>query len=264
MSLIINDLCFGYSKKPPILKNLEIVIPKGQVTALLGANGAGKTTLLRLILGLLAPRRGTIFFNDIELNHLTAAQRARFMAYVPQFSELILPNSVAEIVLASRFSQLGLGRAPKKADWAAVNEALELTGLLPLANRPFVELSGGEKRKVLIARALAQQSELLVLDEPAANLDPVSRLDCLKTIRSLAQGSQGALMTTHFPDQALLVSDRVVLIKDGVVFAQGASETVLTAQNLSAIYDRPFEVIETKKLSDGRTYKVCLPLWGEK
>jgi ABC-type cobalamin/Fe3+-siderophores transport system ATPase subunit len=263
VSLAIDKLSFGYRKEKPIIDNLALAISSAKVTALLGTNGAGKTTLLRLILGLLDPWKGTIAFDGVDLTKLTVAKRSRLAAYVPQFSDPAMPGSVAQVALMSRFSRLSLGRSPTSQDWDAVAEALDLMGITDLWARPFMDLSGGEKRKVLIARALAQKAKLLVLDEPTAFLDPVAQVDCLNTLRALAESGLTLVMTTHFPDHALWASDMAALLKDGSILASGPSHQVMTPDNLSKLYDRPFAVANTEKLPTGLTYKVCLPLWGK-
>jgi ABC-type cobalamin/Fe3+-siderophores transport system ATPase subunit len=263
VSLAINKLSFGYGQKNPVIEGLDLEIPSAKVTALLGTNGAGKTTLIRLILGLLTPWQGTIALDGQELTRLKIAQRAKLAAYVPQFSDPALPGSALEIVLTARFSRLSLGCAPKGQDWQAAEEALDLMGIKGLSGRPFMDLSGGEKRKVLIARALAQKAKLLVLDEPTASLDPVAQIDCLSTLRSLAESGLTIVMTTHFPDHALWASDIAALLKDGSILSSGPSNEVMTPDNLTELYGRPFTVVKTEKLLSGRSYKVCLPLWGK-
>jgi ABC-type cobalamin/Fe3+-siderophores transport system ATPase subunit len=264
VSLTIEGLSFGYRKNRPIVEGLDLLIPEGRVTALLGSNGAGKTTLLRLLLGLLRPWKGTISLGGLDLTKLSVAQRSRLAAYVPQLSDPAFPSPVSEIVLAARFSTLGLGRSPTSKDWDEITEALELMGITELADRPFLDLSGGEKRKALIARALAQKAQLMVLDEPTANLDPAAQADCLNTLKRLAERSgRTIIMASHFPDHALWSSDLAVLLKDGKVLASGPVQQTINPDNLSALYGRPFTVAQTERLPDGRTIRICVPLLGK-
>ena len=212
------------------------------------------------MLGLLPRQGGQVLFEDKNLLALSAKKRARMVAYVPQNSNLVFPYNVYEVVLMGRVPHLNFSTAPAQADHIATMNALEDMQVAHLAKKMFQHLSGGEKQLVLIARALAQQSSLLVLDEPTSNLDFANQSRTLSLVQGLARRGYTVLMTTHSPDHAFLVSDKVVLIKDGLVFAQGSPDKTITGKNLSALYNTKTVVCQTDVKSGGKTVKVCIPL----
>ena len=261
--LSVDGLSFGYASARRVLKDISFSLPEGKILALLGPNGTGKTTLLRCLLGLLRPDGGRIDLLGRNVVHLPARHRARLMAYVPQSSFLTFPYEVLEVVMMGRLPHLGFGASPSRADRLEVERALEDLDIGHLAGSLFQKLSGGEKQLVLIARALAQKAGLLVLDEPTANLDFFNQTRTLKMLQSLAGQGRTVLWTTHSPDQALLVSDRLVMVKDGLVYAQGRPDEVITSHSLSGLYGLNSVVVETSVFSAGKPVKVCVPIMEE-
>lgn len=258
--LEVKNLKFGYSeKKGLVLKDISFLLEEGQVLSLLGPNGTGKTTLLRCILGFLRPSAGTLFLDGNNLIRLSPAQRAKLVAYVPQSSRLTFPYTVLEVVLMGRIGHLGFGASPRQRDVDAALKALSEMNALPFADKLFQELSGGEKQLVLIARAIAQEAKLLILDEPTANLDFANENRTLLLVRSLAEKGHTVLMTTHSPDHAFITSEKAVLMKDGAVFAKGDVEEVLSSEILSSLYGLNIKVIETGIFYRQRQLKVCVP-----
>lgn len=258
--LSIENLKFRYKRGADILRDISFTVPEGNVISILGPNGTGKTTLLRCILGLQKPTGGKILFNGTNLCSLSPEKRSQIVAYVPQSSRLTFPFSVFEVVMMGRVSQFGFGRAPSAADKEIVEKSLAEMNALRFRDKSFQELSGGEKQLVLIARALAQQAKVLVLDEPTASLDFSNQARVLRLIRGLAEKGYTVLMTTHSPDQAFLVSENTVLLKDGLVFAEGKSEEVVTSDNLSALYNMQIKVMPVDLLMDEKQIKVCIPV----
>jgi iron complex transport system ATP-binding protein len=185
------------------------------------------------------------------------------MAYAPQSSSVSFPYLALEVVAMGLVPRLSLGRAPTKADRQEAEKALEAMGVGHLAHSYFQCLSGGEKQLVVIARALAQRANLLVLDEPLANLDFANQARSLKMIKTLARRGHTVLWTTHSPDQAMLVADRLAMIKDGQVFAQGPPREVITEENLFALYGFKAAIAETKVISVGQEVRVCVPIIEE-
>ncbi len=261
--LEVKHVKFGYSKKHLILKDISFSLPPGHVLSLLGSNGTGKTTLMRCILGLLKPTGGEILFDGHRLNTMSAARRSTFVAYVPQFSRLTFPYTVKEVVMMGRTGHFGLGRAPSKIDYEAVDHALAQMNITKFGEKMFQELSGGEKQLVLISRAIAQDARLLILDEPTSSLDFANQCRTLELIERLASDGYTVLMTTHSPDQAFWVSSYTVLLKNGLVFADGKVEDVITSKNLTNLYEMPINVLETSVKIDGNPLKVCVPLFNE-
>ncbi|MDR1045648.1 MAG: ABC transporter ATP-binding protein [Candidatus Adiutrix sp.] len=261
--LAVTGLSFRYARDRAVLNNISFDLPQGEALALLGPNGTGKTTLMRCLLGLLKPGGGRVDLLGHDVLRLSARQRARMMAYVPQSSALTFPYDVLEVVMMGRLPHLGFGASPSREDRLEVEKALAVMDVAHLAGRLFQRLSGGEKQLVVIARALAQKARLLVLDEPTANLDFFNQTRTLKIMRSLTRQGQTILWTTHSPDQALLVADRLVMMKDGLVYARGRPEEVITGDNLSALYGLSAVVAETPVVSAGKPVKVCVPLMDE-
>ena len=256
--LQVEHLEYWYRRNSPVLKDVSLTIQKGDILCLLGPNGTGKTTLLRCILGFQRPKRGSISLNGESLLKLSARKRARHIAYVPQSSALSFPYCVRDVVLMGRLSHMPTGASHSAEDRRVVQECLEKLQISHLAECSFQELSGGERQMVLVARGLAQQSSLLVMDEPTASLDYSNQIKILKTIRALAAQGYTILMTSHFPDHAFLACTVAALMSKGYVMACGAPEEVVTSENLSNLYQS--RVCVTEADADGKRTKVCMPL----
>lgn len=258
--LAVRNICFHYRSGREVLKNVSFTLRKGEVLCLLGSNGTGKTTLMKCLLGLLHPESGEAMLMGDDILRMTAKKRARMMAYVPQSSALNFPYTVREAVMMGRLPHLGFGSSPAAKDYEETDATLAEMGISDLAGRYFQQLSGGEKQLVMIARALAQRAHLLILDEPTSNLDFFNQARTLKLIRKLAQQGNTVLLTTHSPDQAFLISDQVVMIKNGSVFACGHPDDTITDENLSGLYGLHAVVSGTSVISAGKPVKVCVPV----
>lgn len=224
-------------------QGFSLALAPGEVLALLGPNGGGKTTLLKTLLGLLPPRGGGVTLDGRPLAHWSARERALRLAYVPQAAPAGFAYSVEDLVLMGRSAHRGLFAPPTAADLAAVAAALDRMGLQPLARRPATMISGGERQLVLIARALAQDARVVVLDEPTASLDFGNQGRVLGEIRRLAAAGLAVLFTTHDPNQALRVADRALLLRDGRPLALGPVAQVLDAERLRALYGVPVKAV---------------------
>ncbi|MDI9274726.1 ABC transporter ATP-binding protein [Stenotrophomonas sp. PFBMAA-4] len=211
-------------------------VQPGEVMCLLGPNGCGKTTLFRTLLGLLPPVAGEVRLLGQPLRGLDRATRARRMGYVPQAAPLPFAWRVRDVVAMGRAAHLGLLAAPGRADEAIAEDCLRELGLQALADRTVTTLSGGERQLVLIARALAQQAQLLVMDEPTASLDFGNQLHILDTVRRLAGRGIGVLLSTHQPQHALQVADRIALMAAGSLTALGRAQEIATPARLAALY----------------------------
>jgi len=224
-------------------RELEVTLSRGEVLALLGPNGSGKTTLLKTLLGLIAPLEGFALIDDKPLSAYTAAARARRIAYVPQVHVPTFAFTVESIVLMGRTAHGNLFSAPSSADRAAASEALARFGITALSARPYTMLSGGERQLVLLARALAQEPQYIVLDEPTANLDFGNQGKVMRELRALAAAGHGVLFTTHDPNHALRAADRAFLMREGKCLAEGPVRDVLTRPQLEALYGAPVETL---------------------
>ncbi len=232
-----------------VLDGASLALRPGEVVSLLGANGAGKSTLLRILLGLLTPSAGRVSLDGRPLAAYARRELAGKLAYVPQVHATPFPYTVRQIVSLGRLPASGLFAALSGDDRDAVEQAIARLGIEHLAARPYTEISGGERQLALIARALAQGSRLLVMDEPATGLDYGNQIALLDLLHSLAVDGYGILKTTHHPDHVLAGSDRVALLQHGRIVADGAPADVLTAARLSELYG---VAIAPVRLPDGR------------
>jgi iron complex transport system ATP-binding protein len=255
--LTAENISFGYSLGDDLFCNLTFTISEGDVVCLLGPNGAGKTTLLRCLLGISKVNKGNIRFQGRPISGLSSAKLSRHMAYVPQSVATVFPYKVLEMVVMGRTPHLGFAAVPSKQDFNIASEALSRLGIDHLANRMFSEVSGGERQMILIARALVQQTGMLILDEPTASLDYGNQVRILKTIDKLAKSGYTIIMTTHFPNHAFLTCNKVMLMKKGRIIAMGDPDDVVTANSLSQLYETSVKIF---RLEDERNpVKVCMP-----
>ena len=253
MELQTHALAFGY-RRQRVGSNLGLRVGPGEVLCLLGPNGCGKTTLFKTLLGLLPRHGGRIALDGEELRHLARAEIARRIAYVPQAHAAVFPYSVHDMVLMGRTAHRGLFSGPGHNDHAQAQEALALLGIGHLSGRDYSRISGGQRQLVLIARALAQQAPLIVMDEPTASLDFGNQMLLLALVRRLAARGLGVILSTHNPDHAFACGTDVLVLADGQTQAQGCPDATLTGALLSRVYGVPIEV---RQLADG--HRLCVP-----
>lgn len=228
-------LTIGYSKKT-VLDKIDFSLSPGEVCCVLGANGAGKSTFLKTLMGLQSPLAGEVFFADRPLSAYTPAELARAVAYVPQAHSNGFAFSVEDMVLMGRSARLKWYATPSREDHDAAQAALEQMGIAHLARRFYPELSGGEKQLVLIARAIAGQARVLIMDEPTASLDFGNQIRVLEKIRELKASSMALIVTTHNPQHARYIAETVAIVDRTLGFAQGPAGKFLTTDTLSALY----------------------------
>lgn len=243
--LQFEGVAFSYRRHAaPVFEDLSLDFPRGAVSALIGPNGAGKSTLLFLALGWLRPAAGCVRLEGRPLEKYSRRETGRRMALVPQREHITFEYSVLEYVLLGRTPYLSPLAQPGPEDTAAAVEALERAGLVELARRPVQTLSGGERQLALIARALAQQPSLLLLDEPTSHLDLHNKARMVDLLRTLGREGVSIVMTTHEPELASALATHVVLLERGRVLCAGPPGDVLTAERLGSLYRMPVEVVE--------------------
>lgn len=237
MLLELQNVTAAYAAQP-VLRDLTLDAHGGEVLGVIGANGAGKSTLVRVIAGTLAPRAGSVRLDGADLSRFSARERAQRVAVVPQGARLPEAFRAGEVVLAGRNPYLPLFGAESARDHAIARRAMEQTDCLHLAARRVGELSGGEQQRVLVARALAQEPRVLLLDEATAHLDLKHQSDILHLARQLAR-EHGLIVIAalHDLNLAALAADRLALLACGALLAVGAPAQVLTPSLLRAAYD---------------------------
>ncbi|MDR3338282.1 MAG: ABC transporter ATP-binding protein [Treponema sp.] len=229
------DLSFSYGSRE-ILHNINFVLERGELLGLLGANGSGKSTLFRCVLGLDKYHTGSVFLERDDIKNKTPAAIAGIIAYVPQAHQPSFNYSVLDMIL--------MGAAAREKAWAlpgdkqknAAENAMEQLGITRLRARGFRQLSGGEQQLVLIARALAQEASILVMDEPTANLDYGNQLHVLFEIKKLSRRGYSIFLSTHNPDHAFLFADRILALHNRKIIASGTAGEVLTPDLIQMLY----------------------------
>jgi len=244
--LKFDGVSFGYSRKRMIFSGLEYGLEKGSLAVILGPNGAGKTTLLYMALGWLQPTAGTVKLGERPLQGYSRGELGRRISLVPQDEHLPYPYSVFEYVQFGRAPHLTLAEMPGQKDHRVAREALEKTGIAALAEAPMDKLSSGERQLAVVARALAQEPEILLLDEPTAHLDLGNQYRLLQTLKELNQAGVTILMTTHDPQIALAISTQTVLVEGNGRVRVGTAEQIITAETLTHLYHLPAGAIEIR------------------
>lgn len=241
MSVVIQNLYFSYGKDP-VLQDVSFHAKYGEFWSVLGPNGAGKSTLFRCVLGLLQPASGNIYIDNNPISSLSAAQLAQKIAYIPQSHNPVFNFSVLDMVLMGTTAQLGSFESPKQKHVQQAEDALKQLGIFHLRDRGYGNISGGERQLALIARAMAQQAKILIMDEPSANLDFGNRLRVMQTVRTLTHEGYTVIQSTHDPDQAYRYSDQILALHDGGVLACGTPAETITESTISKLYNTPVEV----------------------
>ncbi|MDO4786549.1 MAG: ABC transporter ATP-binding protein [Fretibacterium sp.] len=254
--LEVSGLCVGYGKED-VLRDVSFAVSGGEFVCVLGANGCGKTTLLKAILGLLRPSRGRVILSGEEVHRMDAGRLARSVAYIPQAHIPPFPFRVRDVVMMGRTPYLGYLARPTPKDRRIVDGVLDALELGGMADRTYTKLSGGQRQMVLVARALAQQPRLLVMDEPTASLDFGNQYAVLDRVRRLSEDGMGVLMVTHDPDHAFFCADVTLTMKDGRILELGPPERVIREDSMQCIYRTPVRISEVDM--GGGTASVCVP-----
>ena len=222
------------------IRDLDLDVKPGELLAVLGPNGSGKSTLLKVVDGILTPQEGEVLLKDRPVSRYTRSDVAKEVAMVAQETHFYFSFSALEVVLMGRFPRLGRFQFEGRHDMEAASRALQATQCLDLAERSIHELSGGEKQRVLIARALAQEPTVILLDEPTSFLDLRYKKEIFDLISSLThERGLSVVVVSHDIDLASQYCDRMVMLKDGRVYSTGVPDEVITASNIKAVYECP-------------------------
>jgi iron complex transport system ATP-binding protein len=249
-----SNIWFSYNgPQRPVVRDLSVDIPSGSITAILGPNGSGKTTLLRLLLGFLLPREGMVYVAGRPLVSYSRREMGRLMALVPQSEHIAFNFSALEYVLLGRAPYLGPLESPGVIDQQVALDALQAVGAESLGDRSIAALSGGEQQLVILARAIAQQPQVLLMDEPMSHLDLGNQGRILSIMRRLAASGVTVVFTTHDPNAAVTVATHVVLMRRGEVLAAASPAEAMTGANLSGVYGVPVDVLQV-----GHRTLICL------
>ncbi len=253
----VANLSLGYEHRP-VLDGLDFSVAAGEFVGLLGPNGSGKTTLIHALAGMLPPQQGEILLTGEPLATLASRRRARIVAVVPQSTEVRFPFTCLEIVLMGRYPHRRRQFSLTEADLAKALWAMGETATGHLADRPITEVSGGERQRVVVARALAQEPALLLLDEATSSLDVRKKVEIFELLKRLNSQGLTIICALHDLNLAALYCRRLLFLKGGRLAVDGPTEAVFTAAILEKIYDTPMEVITHPGY--GRPYALTLPL----
>ncbi|MDD5748843.1 MAG: ABC transporter ATP-binding protein [Actinomycetota bacterium] len=254
---------FSYGDKQ-VFEGVNMGVSSGEVFCILGPNGCGKTTLLRCLGGSLRLREGIVHLDKVDLSNMKPEEIARKISFIFQEHETPFPYSVMEIVCMGRAPHLSIFGSPSSRDRKIAEEALGMVGMLHLRDKPYTQISGGERQLVLIARTLAQQPEIIMMDEPTSHLDFKNQIVVLQIINKLAEKGIAIMMTSHYPDHALLFSSQVALMKKGNFLDVGKPADVMTDESLTEVYDMEVSVVSIENSDNGQNLKLCVPKLNEK
>ncbi|MFC1984378.1 metal ABC transporter ATP-binding protein [Chloroflexota bacterium] len=245
----IEDAVVSY-REDVALRGVSLKVESEEFVGVIGPNGAGKTTLLTIVNGLGKLLSGRVWVLGNYVSSGNGHSLRKKVGYVPQVENIDprMPMNVREVVMIGRYGLLGLFRKPGKHDWEIVDEMLELVGMTHLAQRPIGHLSGGEQQRVAIARCLAQEPELFLLDEPTASLDWKAQTEILELVRRIHDSRHlTTLFVTHDLGALPVACNRVVLMKDGLIWGEGSPNELLTDDNLSQLYDMPISAVGKRR-----------------
>jgi iron complex transport system ATP-binding protein len=254
LSIQVNNLSFSYGDNL-VLKDVSFTANDGELMAVLGPNGVGKSTLFRCMLGLLREYRGETLIDGESTRNMSARELARRVAYIPQSHYPAFNYSVFDMILMGTIAQVSGVSSPGKRQIDLVNRAMDRLKISHLRNRGYTQISGGERQLTLIARALAQEAKVLIMDEPTSNLDYGNQLRVMAEIKSLAEEGYTIIESSHSPDQAFMYADRILAILDGQVLALGSPRETINRELIRKLYGVDVEIHSFRNDS----VRICVP-----
>ncbi len=257
--LRLDNACFDYDGRE-IFGKLSFEVEKGDVLCLLGSNGCGKTTLLLCLRDLLSFKTGKCYLDGQDISSFSKVDLAKRMGFVFQEHTAPFPYSVLEMVKMGRAPHLKLLASPAKEDTEIAEKALDAVGILHLKNRIFTQISGGERQLAIIARTLAQKPDVILMDEPTSALDFKNQTLVMGMIKKLADEGLTIIMSSHFPNNALLFSSKVALMHNRRFIAIGTAEEVINEENLQRTYGIQVRILAVNDPFNGKTIRFCIPV----
>lgn len=240
----VKDLAFRYSlKRGFVFRGISFAVEKGEMFTLLGPNGAGKSTLLNCIAGLATPTEGSVQVNGQPVESYSTRRLARHIGYVRQHISVTYGYTVREYLVMGAAPRIGMFSTPKEEDYARAEQAIRDLGLEKLADRTVSHLSGGERQRVAVARAIVQDPEVILFDEPTSALDFGNQIRVMRTCKELTERGYAVIMTTHNPDQPILLGGKVALLNSDGTLAVGDAGTTLTSERLSELYGTKLHLV---------------------
>lgn len=256
MTQVMNciNASFSYDGVKNIFEDINFVIEKGDIFCILGANGTGKTTLIKCLTNLMNLDSGQIKLDGKDIKFMNNAEIARNIGYIPQIHNSTFPFTVLDVVLMGRSPHLDLFESPSEKDYKIALDSLKMLNISYMKEKPYTEISGGEQQLVFVARVLAQQPSILVLDEPTSHLDFGNQIRTLNIIDKLAKNGLSVIMTSHFPDQAFISSNKVAIMQNGNFIDIGSPDDVITERNMEKTYGIKVKIVDIEDRL------ACIPL----
>lgn len=247
--LEVQNLAFRYPHRGEVFKNVSFSVNAGEVLTLLGPNGAGKSTLLNCISGIVSPSEGEVRVQGKSVTDYSARALAQHVGYVHQHIGVSYDYTVREYLVMGAAPRVGMFSTPSEKDYERVEQAIADLSLQPLADRVVSHLSGGERQRVAVARAIVQNPEIILFDEPTSALDFGNQIRVMRTIKQLADAGYAVVMTTHNPDQPILLGGKVAMLNANGTLAVGDAESTLTSERLSELYGTELHLVYVDEVS---------------
>ena len=236
MLLTVENLSFYYETNKMIFKNANFSLESGDILSILGPNGAGKSTMLNCLVNLLQPRSGKVVIDKKKISEMNSNEISKYIGYVPQVHIPTYGFMVKEYIAMGRAPKIGIFSKPSKKDYYFVNKAMDKMEISHLANKPYTEISGGERQKATIAKVLVQEPKIIILDEPTAYLDYGNQYKTINLVKSLAEEGYAIIMTTHQPEHAIMLDKYTAIIDNEGDFTFGETNEIISESLLSDLY----------------------------
>jgi len=256
MLMTVQELACGYNASRPILDHINFQLHEREILAILGPNGVGKTTLFKTLLRLIPKLKGNIYIDGEDISKWSNRKAAQAIAYVAQNHVPPFPYLVQDVVILGRVASTGYFKQPTKLDHEIADEAMNDMGIYHLKEKPYTDISGGERQLVMLAQALAHQPKILFLDEPTASLDYGNQSKVLEKIVSLSKRGYAVVMTTHSPEHAFMCRSKALLLQKDSPVLFGTAEDILTEKNLHDAYNVKVNIVEYMG-EDGKMMRMC-------